>query len=57
LDDSDKVLIESVDLQADNEIRDPELIECITQTTLSIEGLDAAESFAISMPIEPSGER
>jgi hypothetical protein len=51
--DSARVIIESVDLQADNEISDTALIECIEQTTLSIEGLETTESFAISMPIGP----
>ncbi len=53
LEDGDAVLVESVRLQDDNEIRDEELIECIEQTTLSVEGLTDPESFAITMPIDP----
>jgi hypothetical protein len=51
--DDSKVLVGSVELQKDNEIDDPELFECIEQSTLSIEGLETPESFAITMPLTP----
>lgn len=49
----DKVLVASVELQKDNEITDPELFECIEQSSFSLDGLETPESFAITMPIAP----
>lgn len=49
----DKVLVGSIELQKDNEIVDPELFECIEQSSFSLEGLEKTESFAVTMPITP----
>lgn len=51
--DDNKILVESVEPQQDNEVNDAELFECIEQSTLSIAGLETPESFAITMPITP----
>jgi hypothetical protein len=49
-----KVIVASVTPRADNEIVDPELLECIRESSFSLDGLDAPHGFDITMPIRPS---
>ncbi len=50
--DDGQALVESVELQEDNTVLEPELIECIEQSTLSVEGMETTENFALSLPLE-----
>lgn len=54
--DGERVLVASLELQADNQLDDAELFECIEQSTLSIAGLPSPESFSLSIPIAPPGQ-
>lgn len=50
-------IVESVAMQPNNEVDDPELIECLSQTALSMilppPPESGREQFVITMPIEP----
>ncbi len=49
----DKVLVASLTRRPDNQILDPELFECIEQSSFALDGLDAPHDFDITMPIAP----
>jgi hypothetical protein len=50
-------IVEAVTVQPDNEVDDPELLECISQTAMSMilppPPESGREQFVITMPIEP----
>jgi hypothetical protein len=50
-----KVIVSSLTLQPSNQINDPELFECIRESSFSLEGLTAPHDFGITMPIHPDG--
>jgi hypothetical protein len=52
-----KAIVAAVTPRADNQIVDPELFECIRESSFSLEGLDAPHSFDITMPIGPSAPK
>jgi hypothetical protein len=53
--DSGKAIVSSLTVRPDNQINDPELFECIRESSFSLEGLKAPHDFDITMPIEPEG--
>ena len=48
-----KAIVESVKEASYNQVRDPELVECLRQSSFALEGLDAPYNFTLSMPIKP----
>lgn len=48
-----RAIVASLQLRKDNQIQDPELFECIRESSFSLEGLTAPHDFDITMPIEP----
>jgi hypothetical protein len=50
--DDGKAIVSAVTPRADNQIRDPELFECIQQSSFALEGLDAPHDFDVTMPID-----
>jgi hypothetical protein len=44
-------LVASIKLRPDNEITDPELLECIRESALALEGIKAPHDFDLTMPI------
>lgn len=51
--DAGKAIVTSIKLRPDNQITDPELFECIRESSFSLDGLKAPHDFDITMPIEP----
>jgi|GEM_PF-6081211 len=54
--DDGRALVSSIAARPDNEIDDPDLFECIEQSSFAVEGLPRPASFDITMPIGPSDE-
>ncbi|HMG23115.1 MAG TPA: hypothetical protein VK607_17385 [Kofleriaceae bacterium] len=50
-----KTIVSSVKAMANNQIDDPELFECIRESSFALEGLKAPHDFTITMPIQPEG--
>ncbi len=50
-----KAVVASLKVRPDNQVDDPELFECIRESSFSLEGLRAPHDFDISMPIQPEG--
>ena len=48
-------LVASIKLRPDNEITDPELLECIRESALALEGIKAPHDFDLTMPIGMDG--
>jgi hypothetical protein len=46
-----RAIVASIKLRHDNEIEDPELLECIRESALALGGLKAPHDFDITMPI------
>lgn len=53
--DHGKAIVASLKIRPDNQINDPELFECIRESSFSLEGLQAPHDFDITMPIRPEG--
>ena len=53
--DNGRAIVTSLKLRADNQIKDPELLECIRESSFSLEGLKAPHDFDITMPIRSGG--
>jgi hypothetical protein len=47
-----KAIVESVKEASYNQVRDPELVECLRQSSFALEGLDAPYNFTLSMPVD-----
>src|SRR5262249_6127896 len=47
-----KVIVPSIKLRPDNQIDDPELFECIRESSFSLDGLKAPHDFDITMSID-----
>ena len=50
-----RVIVASLKLRPDNQIEDPELFECIRESSFALDGLPAPHDFDITMPIKPGG--
>jgi hypothetical protein len=50
-----RVIVASLKLRPDNQIEDPELFECIRESSFALDGLAAPHDFDITMPIKPEG--
>jgi hypothetical protein len=50
-----RVIVASLKLRPDNQIEDPELFECIRESSFALDGLAAPHDFDITMPIQPGG--
>jgi hypothetical protein len=50
--DGGKAIVSSIRATARNEIQDPELFECIRESSFALDGLKAPHDFDITMPIE-----
>jgi len=50
-----KAIVTSIKPRPDNQVDDPELFECIRESSFSLDGLKAPHDFEITMPIEPEG--
>jgi hypothetical protein len=50
-----RVIVASLELRPDNQIEDPELFECIRESSFALDGLKAPHDFDITMPIKPEG--
>lgn len=51
--DAGKAIVSSIKLRPDNQITDPDLFECIRESSFSLDGLKAPHDFDITMPIDP----
>jgi hypothetical protein len=49
-------IIVSVTPSRDNQIEDPELLECIRESSFSIDGLKAPHDFSMTIRVDPTGE-
>ena len=52
---SGRAVVSSLKIRTDNQINDPELFECIRESSFSLDGLKAPHDFDITMPIHPEG--
>jgi hypothetical protein len=50
--DEGNAIVAGVTPRADSQVDDPELIECIRQSSFALEGLDAPRNFDLSIPID-----
>jgi hypothetical protein len=50
-----RVVVASLELRPDNQIDDPELFECIRESSFALDGLNAPHDFDITMPLKPGG--
>lgn len=50
-----RVLVASIKPRPDNQIADPELFECIRESSFALDALKAPHDFDITMPIKPEG--
>jgi len=50
-----KAIVTSIRPRPDNQVDDPELFECIRESSFSLDGLKAPHDFEITMPIQPEG--
>lgn len=48
-----RAIVASIKPRPDNQIVDPELFECVRESSFALEGLKAPHDFDITMPIEP----
>ena len=53
--DEGKTIVSSVTPRPDNQIDDPELFECIRESSFSLDALKAPHDFDITMPIQSDG--
>jgi hypothetical protein len=50
-----RAIVASLKIRPDNQIDDPELFECIRESSFSLDGLSAPHDFDITMPVAPEG--